>query len=80
MNEKIHFNRDSFQTFQMKKGDKILVNGHCEIQFEDIQVSGSLDYQVKVLSCSPNTTKVVKIVPNHLYVGGISEQKGSHLN
>jgi len=75
LEKRIEFKRDSIQTINLKKGDRIIISGPMELELTDIRVSGSLDYEVKFLLSSPIETKSIKLGP-----GSKNTDKSGELN
>lgn len=71
--ERINIKKDSIQTFNMKKQDRLLIDGPCEIEITEISISGSLDYQIKTILSTPYGTKTIKLGPG-------TKTPGSQLN
>lgn len=60
----IEFKKDSVQPMHLKKSDRIIISGPCEILITDFKVSGSMDNIVEISISQPRENKVIKIQPN----------------
>lgn len=58
----------------VRKQDRIIISGPCEILFTDMQVGPSLDFEAKIVLSMPRSNKMVKIQPKG--VGDQIEQTG----
>ncbi len=70
----IEFKKENCQVVEIKKQDRLLISGPCEIIFSEFQVDPSLDYKVKIILSMPRDNKMVKIQPRG--VGDQIEQQG----
>jgi hypothetical protein len=61
----IKFNKESCLTSCLKKGDRMLFDGPVEILIDELTVSGSLDYQVKLVISMPKSTNTIKLGPSY---------------
>ena len=85
MNEKkIEIKKDSIKPLNLKKGDRIIISGPVEIELTDVRISGSLDYEVKLLLSTALETKSIKLGPGTKNLGatynGIKEKDRRNLN
>lgn len=58
---KIEFKKDSVKPLILRKFDRLLVSGPCEISIDAIKTDVSLDYIIQVTLSMPNTTETIKL-------------------
>ena len=59
----IEFKKDSVLPMHLKKSDRIIISGPCEILITDFKTSGSFDNVVEISISQPKENKVIKIQP-----------------
>jgi hypothetical protein len=70
----IEFRKDTCQVVMVKKQDRLIISGPCEIIFTDMTVDASLDYETRIILSMPRSNKMIKIQPKG--IGGQVEQPG----
>jgi hypothetical protein len=64
--KKIEFNRDVTQPIVIKKRDRLIISGPCEIDFYEVTSTSSLDFEIKATLSMPRENQVVKLKPTNL--------------
>lgn len=62
----IDFKKDSVMPMHLKKSDRLLISGPCEILITDFKTSSSLDHVVEISISQPRENKVIKLQPKRI--------------
>ena len=73
---KIDVKKDSVSPIVVKKNDRLLISGPCELEFYEVKEGRGLDFEVHLVLSMARDQRFVKIKPSHLnHEGQTFEQK-----
>jgi hypothetical protein len=61
--KKIEVNKEVTQPMNLKKRDRLIISGPCEIEIYDVTISPSLDYEIRAIMSMPRSNQFIKLKP-----------------